>query len=43
MTKTFFIKERAERFAADLARMGCKTQIWTGRDGFGQTIFTVKW
>lgn len=44
MTKTFFSKSRAERFAEDLRRMGAEmVQVWAGKDGFNQTIYTVKW
>lgn len=38
--KTFFSKAAAERFAQGLNR---KYEIWGARDGFGQTIYIVKW
>lgn len=44
MTKTFFGKSRAEAFANDMEKQGFETvQIWMDRDGFGQTIYIVKW
>ena len=44
MTKTFFTKSVAERFAETLRQQGFENvEIWTGRDGFGQEIYTVKW
>lgn len=44
MTKTFFSKGLAEIFAETMRRQGFETvEIWTGRDGFGQTVYVVKW
>ena len=44
MTRTYFSKKRAEAFAETLRQQGFeKVEIWNGRDGFGQAIFTVKW
>ncbi|MBP5475015.1 MAG: hypothetical protein J6X83_01980 [Methanomicrobium sp.] len=44
MTRTFFSKARAERFAEDLRSTGAEAvQIWMDTDGFKQRIFIVKW
>ena len=44
MTRTFFSKKRAEEFANSMRNQGFESvQIWTGRDGFGQTQYIVKW
>lgn len=44
MTRTFFSKARAERFAESMKRSGFETiQIWMDTDAFKQTIYIVKW
>ena len=43
-SKTFFNQNRAEAFAEYLRTQRCEDiQIWSGRDAFGQTQYTVKW
>ena len=43
-TRTFFNKKKAEDFVKYLGSQGIKkAEIWNGRDGFGQAIYTVKW
>ncbi len=43
-SKIFISMTRAERFAEQLKASGAEDiQIWSGRDGFGQTEYTVKW
>ena len=37
-TKTFFSERRAAEFASDV-----NGDVWSSRDCFGQTIYTVKW
>jgi hypothetical protein len=40
-SKVFFSKVRANKFIESL---GCReVELWSGRDAFGQTIYTVKW
>lgn len=42
--KTTFSETRAKKLAVTLKAQGAKDiEIWSGRDGFGQTIYTVKW
>ncbi len=44
MTKTFFHKDQAERFAADLKNSGYEVvRIWEDRDGFRQNVYIVEW
>lgn len=44
MTRTYFSRKKAEAFAETLKQQGLeKVEIWMGRDGFKQAIFTVKW
>lgn len=44
MTKTFFTKGLAERFAETMRQQGFETvEIWTVRDCFGQPVYIVKW
>lgn len=44
MTKTFFHKDQAERFAADLKKSGYEVvRIWEDRDGFRQHVYIVEW
>lgn len=44
MTRTFFSESKAEQFAKSLKEQGYESvKIWVGRDGFQQTIYTVKW
>ena len=42
-TRDFFSRVEAEKFADALMDQGCVVEVWSGRDGFGQRIFTVKW
>lgn len=43
-TKSFFSKKRAEEFAKQLEKQGAEDiAIWSGRDAFDQTQYTVKW
>ena len=42
--RTFFSKKKAEKFAEALKTQGFEhVEIWTGKDGFKQTVFSVKW
>ena len=43
MTKTFFSRQGAEKFAKLLASAGYESKIWIGTDGFKQTVYIVKW
>lgn len=43
MTRTFFSEKRAEAFAEDLRNQGINAEIWSYKDGFGQTIYSVRW
>lgn len=44
MTRTYFTRTKAERFAEALIKQGFETvQIWNDTDGFGQKIYIVKW
>ena len=44
MTRTYFSRKRAEDFAETLRQQGFKKiEVWMDRDGFNQTIYTVKW
>ena len=43
-SRTFFYRSSAEAFAKELEANGAKNiEIWSGKDGFGQTTHTVKW
>ena len=43
-SKTFFSEARANRFAQQLKGRGAEDiTVWSGKDGFGQTKYTVKW
>lgn len=41
--RDFFTRKAAESFMKYLQGQGRKPELWTGRDGFGQDQFTVKW
>lgn len=42
--KTFYAQERATAFAEYLNTQGAEdVGIWSGRDAFNQTEYTVKW
>lgn len=41
--KDFFTRKAAEAFMKYLEKNGREAELWTGRDGFGQDVFTVKW
>ena len=43
MTRTFFSKKRAEEFTESLRSQGINAEIWTDRDAFNQTIYSVRW
>lgn len=44
MTRTFFSKVGAEAFADNMRNQGFEdVTVWTDRDGFGQTVYIVKW
>ena len=43
MIKTFFTQKKAAAFAEALKTQGRAATIWTGKDGFGQTVYIVKW
>jgi len=44
MSRVFFSLERAVIFTAELRKRGITSAaIWTSRDAFGQTIYTVRW
>lgn len=44
MTKTFFHKDQAVRFAADMKKSGYEVvRIWEDRDGFRQNVYIVEW
>ena len=43
-SRTFFSRVRAERFASMLREQGREDiQIWSVRDAFNQTQYTVRW
>ena len=43
-SKTFFSEARAKKFAEQLKANGAEDiRIWGGKNGFGQTQYTVKW
>ena len=43
-SKTFFSEARANKFAEQLKANGAEDiRVWGGKDGFGQTQYTVKW
>ncbi len=42
--KTFCTEARARKFADQIKQSGAEDiALWTGRDAFGQTEYTVKW
>lgn len=41
--RTFFSRVAAEKFADSLMDQGYEAEVWSGRDGFGQRQFFVKW
>lgn len=41
--KAFFSKARARAFKAELKELGIEADIWSDRDGFGQTQYIVCW
>lgn len=43
MTRTFFSEARAERFAEELKAQGIQAEIWAYKDGFNQTVYSVRW
>lgn len=43
MTRTFFSKKRAEAFVEELKNQGIEAEVWSYKDGFGQTAYSVRW
>jgi hypothetical protein len=41
--RSFTRQAAAEAFCRSLQQQGRAAAIWQGRDGFGQTLYIVKW